>query len=74
MTLKRNINLVGFEHAIPASKLLRSNGISQIILVPQARKSYGRLFQTLQTVKESKLFIEFPFIWPSHLKFIECRK
>jgi len=47
---------------------------SQIILVPQARKSYGRLFQTLQTVKESKLFIEFPFIWPSLLKFIECRK
>jgi len=47
---------------------------SQIILVPHARKSYGRLFQTLQNVKESKLFIEFLFIWPIHLKFIECRK
>jgi hypothetical protein len=43
-------------------------------LVPQARKNYGRPFQKLQTVRESNLFIEFPFIWSNHLKFMECTK
>jgi len=38
MTQERNINLVGFEHAIPASERLRSNGIANYFGAPGKKK------------------------------------
>jgi hypothetical protein len=67
-----DINRVGLEPAIPASEWLRSNGIARFSGTT-CKKKLGHSFKYFQTVKESKLFIKFPFIWFNHLKLLNAK-